>query len=115
MARKEPLRLGTTKPLDLSRINLTRLNSLFGSRVSDSLEKGLSQFGRAFPYLLQRDAIIEGIILLRGVEGPKAEQLAPKGIFVPNFAATDCLDFSFVASASFRAAIALCTHGRKAS
>ena len=115
MARKEPLRLGTTKPLDLSRINLTRINSLFGSHVSEALEKALPQFGRAFPYLMQRDALIQGMILLRGVEGTVPEQVSAHGIFIPICEAINCLDFAFVASAAYRAALAVCDYGRKAS
>ncbi len=114
LARKDPLKLGTTKPNDLSRVNLTCVNRLFGSNASNSLEMALPQFCRAFPYLSQRDAIIQGMILFRGVENLDAKSYASHGIFVPVVSATDSMDFAFVSSASYRAAASLCAQGRKA-
>lgn len=114
LTRKDPLKLGTTKPFDLSRVNLTKLNALFGNAASEALEKALSQFGRAFPYLLQRDAIIQGMVLLRGSEKLDVDQLAARGFYVPVIAATDCIDFACVASSAYRASLSLCAPGRKA-
>ena len=114
LTRKDPLRLGQTKPFDPTRINLTCINRLFGSNASDSLEKALSQFSRAFPYLSQRDAIIEGMVLLRGHEEGESGHSSARGIFVPTISPVDSLDFASVSSSAFAAAVKVAEQGRKA-
>lgn len=114
LERKDPLKLGQTKPSDLAHINLACLNRLYGPTASGSLEKALSQFGRAFPYLLQRDAIVEGMILLRGYEDEGSSRLAARGIYVPEVSPADSLDFASMSSSAFRAAIRAAGQGRKA-
>lgn len=100
--RRDPLKLGTVKPINASRVILTSVNRLLGSAVSPELEKAVKQFGKAFPYLLQEDALIGGLVLLRGSKNAENQNIGAKDQYFVSVRARKSLDFSFIANAAFQ-------------
>ena len=104
---KTPLRLGSVKPSDTCQAQLTSLNKLYGSNISPILENALRQFGKAFPYLLQDDALVGGMIVFRGNSDPENADFLAKGLYFASNSPTKSFDFAATISAGFAASAAL--------
>ena len=105
--RRESLKIGTVKPLNVSRILLTSMNRLLGPAVSPEVERALRQFGKAFPYLLQEDGLIGGLVLLRGKKNAENLNISAKDTFFVSTGARKSLDFSNLCNAAFDCALAV--------
>ena len=99
---KDPLRLGTVKPYRVSDITLTSMNRLLGNKLSPEIEKALQQFGKAFPYLLEEDALVGGMIILRGKKDAEKANISAKEQYFVAVSARKSLDFSAVSSACYQ-------------
>lgn len=100
---REPLKLGEVKPTNTTNIQLASMNRLLGDSLSSELEKALRQFGKSFPYLLQEDTLVGGVVCLHGKKGAEKVNISAKEEFFVAVAAAKSLDFSFVCNAAYQA------------
>lgn len=107
---RDPLKLGSVKPYNVTQVHLTSLNKLLGSKISTALETALKQFGKAFPYILQEDALVGGVVELSGNSDPESADFLAKGLYFAPSSPTKCIDFASAISAGYRVVCSLCAH-----
>ncbi len=106
MAKRTPLRLGATKPERITDIRLESFPKLLGPTFAKRFASAISQFSKTHPYLLEKDAVLEGLLILAGCRDGSAKII--DGICVSRVPATQCMDFAARANAGFDAAQLLC-------
>lgn len=106
LAKKTPLRLGTIKPERVSDIRLNNFSKLLGPTVAKRLAHVLNHYAKAYPYLLAKDAILEGLMVLSGSKDDEPRKI--DGVYVSRVAAIHAMDFAAKATSGFRAAKFMC-------
>ena len=114
LSKKNPLRIGPTKPANISRVKLRDFHMMLGSKISTSIGNALYQLDKAFPYLLSDDALLTGLIGLRGSANVDNKELSAKGLHVASVLPENSLDFGSIATSAYSAVVALCAHANKA-
>ncbi len=102
LSKKTPLRLGAIKPERVSDIRLENFAKLMGAAVAKRLATALTHFAKSYPYLLAKDSIFEGLMVLPGCKDGEPKII--DGVYVSRIPATKTMDFAAKATAGFRAA-----------